>query len=295
METPLFSIIIPTYNRAALIAKTLDTVLTQTLYSYEVLIIDDGSTDNTEAIVQPYLDDKVKYYKKENAERAAARNYGTRLAKGAYVNWFDSDDCMFPYHLEEALQLVQQYKNPEIIALPYYMQTEEGKIIKTVKFPQPTINRIMPDGNYLACNPVFVRRDIALQLPFNEDRKLSASEDYELWMRMAARFPVYCGAKVTSALIDHDGRSMNNTSGDNMLQRYRLIIQYLSADDAFMKTYADRLHHIKASCALLTALYYSMEGKKKQAIKFLKETWHFQPSLVASKRFLVVVKNVLVK
>ena len=102
METPLFSIIIPTYNRAALIAKTLDTVLTQTLYSYEVLIIDDGSTDNTEAIVQPYLDDKVKYYKKENAERAAARNYGTRLAKGAYVNLFDSDDCMFPYHLEEA-------------------------------------------------------------------------------------------------------------------------------------------------------------------------------------------------
>ena len=96
----LFSIIVPTYNRAHLISSTLDSILSQTYTDFELLIIDDGSTDNTEEVVQKYLSDKVLYFKKTNGERSAARNYGTSKARGEYLNWIDSDDLIYTNHLE---------------------------------------------------------------------------------------------------------------------------------------------------------------------------------------------------
>jgi len=91
MHSPFFSIVIPTYNRAHLIVDTLESIRKQTFTDYEVIIVDDGSTDNTSEVVQAYistyqLQGNWTYYKKENAERAAARNFGTRKAKGKFIN-----------------------------------------------------------------------------------------------------------------------------------------------------------------------------------------------------------------
>ena len=76
------SVIIPTYNRAHLIAGTLDSILAQKYQDFEIIIVDDGSTDDTEMVVASYLSDNVSYYKKENGERGAARNFGASKAKG---------------------------------------------------------------------------------------------------------------------------------------------------------------------------------------------------------------------
>ena len=101
MKKTLVSIIIPTFNRANLIVETLDSVLLQTYQHWECIIIDDGSTDNTEYIVGNYLkkDSRFRYYHRpKNRLKGgnAARNYGFELCKGEYVNWFDSDDVMDP-------------------------------------------------------------------------------------------------------------------------------------------------------------------------------------------------------
>ena len=87
--SPFISIIIPTYNRAHLIEHTILSLLRQSFQDYEILIMDDGSTDNTEDVIKPFLSDKFFYYKKENAERAAARNYGAEKAKGKIYYWKD--------------------------------------------------------------------------------------------------------------------------------------------------------------------------------------------------------------
>ncbi|MFO0485654.1 MAG: glycosyltransferase family A protein, partial [Sphingobacteriia bacterium] len=76
---PFFSLVVPTYNRANLLVPTLQSLLNQDYDRYEILVVDDGSTDNTEAVVQPLLCSKLRYYKKENGERAAARTSGARL------------------------------------------------------------------------------------------------------------------------------------------------------------------------------------------------------------------------
>ena len=99
----LFSIIIPTYNRAHLILKTLESVKNQSFVDYELIIVDDGSSDNTKEVVNKFiLDNKLSnwhYFNKVNGERGAARNYGIEKATGLYVTFLDSDDLIYSNHL----------------------------------------------------------------------------------------------------------------------------------------------------------------------------------------------------
>src|SRR5437763_11554370 len=101
-----FSIIIPTYNRASMIEKTIQSALNQSYSDYEIIIVDDGSTDNTEQVVLSIKDARIFYFKKENAERAAARNYGAHRAKGDYITFLDSDDVLYPSFLYNASETI---------------------------------------------------------------------------------------------------------------------------------------------------------------------------------------------
>ena len=99
MNNPLVSIIIPTYNRAHLIGETLDSVLAQTYTSWECIVVDDGSTDDTDKLLAAYCekDSRFQYHHRPNNRPKGAnacRNYGFELSKGEYVNWFDDDDVM---------------------------------------------------------------------------------------------------------------------------------------------------------------------------------------------------------
>src|SRR5437879_12998904 len=101
---PFFSVVIPTYNRAGLILKTLNTVLSQTYQSYEVIVVDDASTDDTEQILEPLVRTRrIRYIKHDqNYERAKSRNTGMENAAGDFLTFLDSDDLMYPTNLEDA-------------------------------------------------------------------------------------------------------------------------------------------------------------------------------------------------
>lgn len=110
MSQPLVSIIIPTYNRAHLIGETLDSVLAQTYQNWECIVVDDGSTDNTDEVMAGYIakDSRFQYYHRP-ADRLpggnAARNYGFEVSKGEYVQWFDSDDLMIENKLSLNMEI----------------------------------------------------------------------------------------------------------------------------------------------------------------------------------------------
>src|SRR5690554_3978886 len=104
-EQFLISIIIPTYNRAHLIGETLDSVLAQTYQNWECIVVDDGSTDNTDEVMAAYMakDARFQYHHRPKDRLPggnAARNYGFEVSKGEYIQWFDSDDLMLPEKLE---------------------------------------------------------------------------------------------------------------------------------------------------------------------------------------------------
>lgn len=112
---PFFSVIIPTYNRAGDLKRSLDSVLQQTFTDFEVVIVDDGSTDDTAQVIQTYTDARIKYIYQQNSERSAARNNGIRNASGKYICLLDSDDVYYPEHLDVLHQ--QIVKDGEPIAV----------------------------------------------------------------------------------------------------------------------------------------------------------------------------------
>jgi glycosyltransferase involved in cell wall biosynthesis len=289
----MFSIIIPTYNRANLITKTLDSILKQTYQNFEVIIVDDGSTDNTSEVLKPYLNDRIKYYFKENQERAAARNFGTKLAQGNYINWFDSDDIMLENHLQEASLLVTKLNNPEVFALGYANVKTSNEIISTIT-NEGLMNDKIYKGNYFACNPVFVRKDIALENKFNEIRKLSGSEDYELWLRLASKYPFYSSNIITSYLIQHDERSVLTMRSISSLEdRFLTFIELISENKDIIKLLKNNVNYFFMINYLILSVDLAAVGNRKKSIYYLIKAIKSSYCFVVNKTFYAILKHLM--
>lgn len=289
-----FSIIIPTYNRAFFIPRAIESVLSQSYSNFELIIVDDGSTDNTDDVVKQFKDPRITYHKKENEERGAARNTGTSIASGQYVNFFDSDDLLYPNHLEEALKTIEAYNNPEIFHLGYDIKTPEGLfLIKKNNF-RGEIGPKLIGGNFLSCNGVFIRKDIAIELPFNEDRKLSAFEDWQLWLRISSRYPIHYSNTVTSTVINHSQRSVLLTKKDALLNREKLLISSLKEDAVFMSTFGDQLRILQANLSTYVSLHLALTREhKKEAVRYLIKGVKLNPMEVFKRRFLAILKHLI--
>jgi hypothetical protein len=112
---PLFSVIIPTYNRAALLREALDTVFAQTFTDYEVIVVDDGSTDETTSVVSRY-GGRIRFFKQQNQGPGAARNLGIANARGKYIAFLDSDDIWCPWTLQVYQRVIAEHGEPFFIA-----------------------------------------------------------------------------------------------------------------------------------------------------------------------------------
>src|SRR5580698_2439648 len=112
---PLFSVIIPAYNRAALIGQTLNSILSSSLSGLEIIVVNDGSTDQTRDIVARY-GDKVRLLQQENRGPGAARNLALREASGEYVACLDSDDIWFPWTADTYRLVIEKHNRPAFIA-----------------------------------------------------------------------------------------------------------------------------------------------------------------------------------
>lgn len=293
----LLSIVIPTYNRSHLIEKTILSVLKQSEKDFEVIIVDDGSTDNTEEVVSKYLSDNFRYFKIENSERGAARNFGTRQATGEYVNWFDSDDEMLPNHVETFLRMREKHRSPEVITLTYaFKNAGTGEIIPKVFTHKHSKHDFLIKGNYLACNPVIVRRDIALLNPFIEDRKLSASEDYELWLRLFAQFEFIHSEEITSYLVLHDERSVvTMTNPEKLENRFLSFLDYTYKNELLRKKLGRNLHYFMMRNYLILAVDLAYNKHKRKAIKYLWIATKNSGTAITQKVFWATVKHILLR
>lgn len=292
---PKFSITIPTYNRAKLIKKTINTILKQSFQNFEIIVVDDGSTDNTNEIIEnAYKNEpKVTYYKKENAERAAARNFGTQKAKGEYVLWFDSDDFMYENYLEAAIKCLEQHHKPEIIALSHIYLNQEGKEIHREILPKD-VNEVLYKGNPFACNAVIVRKDIALQNQFNEDRELTASEDYELWLRLAAQYKVHTVQNITWALNVHDQRSVTTMADANkLINRFEKFLQYTTSNPKVMEFLGNKASYFIMKNYLILAVDLAANKHKKEAKRYLKKAIKADKKALLNKTFYATIKHLI--
>ncbi len=293
-EKPFFSIIIPSYNRALLIIKIIDSFLKQTYPYFELIIVDDGSNDNTKAVFETLKDERVKYYWIDNRERGAARNFGAKLATGDYINYFDSDDLAYSNHLEEACQAITALSFPMVFHLGYEMKDENGRLIHKHRSVNGNGNNKLLRVNYINPNPLFVHKDTLKEVEYCCDRNLSGTEDWLYHLRLMARYNFIAYDKsITSCMIQHDERSMNQYSGNAVLSRNELLLKYLKDDYIFMNRYGNNLSKISAECYGLASLHYALQGKKATAIKtFFKATIQY-PIIIFKRRTLGILKYLL--
>ena len=291
MNNPKFSIIIPTYNRAGFIVKTINSVLNQTFVNFEVIVVDDGSTDNTEELVSAIIDKRVFYYKKNNEERAVARNYGIKKAVGEYITFLDSDDLFYENHLEEANLFIENNKIDflfqayEIAHLNY----KEPKLFKN-----QDINKLLvSDGNVMSCHGVFIENVIAKNNLFNEDRDLSASEDYELWLRLASKYNIHHNQEITSCLIHHEERSVININKEALIKRKELFLKYTLENPDVNNFIGRRKNQFIANTYSYIALHLVLAKYKKEGFKYFLKAVKQKPITIFERRSLAIIKHLV--
>jgi glycosyltransferase involved in cell wall biosynthesis len=291
MNQPFFSVIIPTYNRAGFIARTIQSVLSQTWPQFEILVVDDGSTDNTGETVDNLKNPKIKYYRKENAERAAARNYGTARAEGDYITYLDSDDLLYPDYLKNAAESIQKYQSPPFLHLGYEVTDSQlNPKVKVDSLRSDDIS-IFIKGNPLSCAGCFLRTDTARQFRFNEDRLLSGSEDWELWVRVAANCGLKTDNRISAALIDHEGRSVVQYPEDRLRLRKELAMQYAFADRMVVSRFGKHRRQMEAYWDSYLALHLVLSGQNRKGLNYLYQSLKLHPPSLFERRTLGIAKN----
>ena len=290
-DSPFFSVIIPTYNRAALIGRTLRSVLEQNFESFEVLVVDDGGKDDTKHVLLELEDNRIRYYWKENGERGAARNFGWQHAKGKFITFLDSDDVLYPGHLDSAYKFISQKKDIDCFAQAYEIKNAATGVVLRAAFQttNSTINKELLKGNLLSCFGVFLRADIFKDLRFDEDRNFSGTEDWLLWLQLAGRHPFFYNNAITGALLEHDSRSVLSFDEKNLKYRAEHLRQMLEADKKFIQAFGSiSVRKIYAHMLSYASLHLAMSRKKMKAAYYW---WH---AITESKRELLTRRTLAI-
>lgn len=217
--SPYISVVIPSYNRSALAAQAIESVLAQSYGDFEIVFVDDGSNDDTRQVVGAYNDSRIQYIFQENAGLGAARNTGIARAQGQVVAFLDSDDLFLPRCLESQVRTFERETNAGFAAGGYVFIDEKGQPLAARRPWQhrPHVNLmdalqalpIVPSG-------VVVRKAWLEKVGgFSDMRR---SEDYDLWIRlihggcsMAWTPHLVCGYRIHSSQMVTDGRSQKES------------------------------------------------------------------------------------
>ncbi|HOC92437.1 MAG TPA: glycosyltransferase [bacterium] len=190
---PMFSVVIPCFNSEKTISEAVDSVLKQTEADFELIVVDDGSSDGTSRIVSSINDNRIRLIRQENKGASAARNAGIALAKGVFVAFLDHDDLWFPSFLESAADFFRNDPEADMVVADQFWQTRPGEMDKTfyecAKFDASAGEMFFMDlikRNVISTSACVVRKETLLRCGcFNESLKVA--EDYLLWLTIAAR------------------------------------------------------------------------------------------------------------
>lgn len=301
MTVPYFSIIIPVYNREKFIEKAISSVLQQTYTDWELIIIDDASTDSTPKILESYITyDKIKIIRNNrNEERSKSRNAGINLSKGKFICFLDSDDYFLENHLELMHKLISS--NDESVAFYHSngfinkngLSTEKNVSIN----PQNPVESVILHN--IPVNTTCIHRNILTKEQF--DTRLNINEDIYLFARIIAQYPYYSHAIPTTVWVIHDENTKKTVENPYLPQ---LKSSNIIFNDPILKPYITkslikhRYHKI-----FISLVYYHVSSPIKSlyyfffALYMLPKSKQNKPALGAilyrlpGGRFLKTIKR----
>lgn len=229
------SIIIPTYNRADLILQTIQSVLTQTFTDYEIIVIDDGSTDNTAEVLRDFIESgKILYIRQENSGESAARNHGLRLAHGEYIAFLDSDDLWLPQKLEAQVSCLDAHPEAGLVQSSFTkFDGSTGKdlgVRNTTWFSgwiYPEI--LMHWSDLMAVDAVLIPVKVLKHIGgFGEN--LSNGEDIDLWRRISRHYPFTAMPEVLTKVRVHSNSTSANKAEAS--KAFHIYLEKAFAEDS---------------------------------------------------------------
>lgn len=280
----MISVIIPLYNKESSIATALDSVLAQTYQDFEVVVVDDGSSDGGAAIVEGYADSRIRLIRQTNAGVSAARNRGIEEAKGEYVAFLDADDEWRSAYLEEQNRLTKKYPQCDVFVTNYEFREPSGYMVSTILRKLPSKDADFELTNYfevaysshppLWTSAVMVRK-AALDCLGGFPIGIRSGEDLLTWARLAVKYKI---AYTTHSLAIYnlgDGYDKKNLPprrqdeydpvGKQLLDIYRENPHIVG-----LKKYISHWHKMRAS----TAIRY---GERRETVYETRQSLRYNP------------------
>lgn len=200
----LISVIIPTFNRSSLLQRALRSVLNQNYPASEIIIVDDGSTDNTYEELAPLLGPVVKYFKQENKGVAAARNYGIKQASGKWIAFLDSDDEWLSHKLQSQVYYIIQNPDCRMIYCEEIWQ-RNGARVNQKKIHQKSGGFLFEkciQQCFIGPSTVMIEKDLLEEMNYF-DESFVVCEDYDLWLKISSLYEI--GFIPDPLIIKHGG------------------------------------------------------------------------------------------
>jgi glycosyltransferase involved in cell wall biosynthesis len=282
---PAVSVVIAAYNRAEFLPATVDSILSQRFRDFEVIVVDDGSTDETKAVLAPYAE-RVRYLYQNNRGPSAARNLGVRNARADWIAFQDSDDLSLPGHLETLHEYVKNHPQCAMVfANGGYVGGAEHD--RTTIIPRAKSRRLMERGVTLA--DLFEKSIFRLQAALvsrrcyhqigGHDESLRISMDLDLAFRMFSRYPI---AYIDQVVFSYRRHSANISANEELrlLENIRVIEKLLNDNDQAAAVLGRRRVRSR-----LAYRYYRLargrwrRGDKARACDALREAIRLRPLL----------------
>lgn len=208
-----FSIIIPLYNKEKFIESTLHSVLNQTFVDYEIIIVNDGSTDKSLEKVAQFKDSRIRYFSKENGGVSTARNYGIKEAKSDYITFIDADDYWYPNFLQEMFENIHQFPEQKVFSVAIEIETSKNTIPAQYSIKKSSDIQLV---NYFDASSkesvIWTSSAVFHKSIFSEigdfDINLKSGQDTDLWIRIGLVYPIVFSWKILARYVyDRDSLS----------------------------------------------------------------------------------------
>lgn len=284
---PKVSVIIPIYNRAQYLPDAVNSVLNQSYKDFEIIIVDDGSTDNTKEVAKKCIQQypgKISYFYQKNYGPSAARNKGIKESKSNYIAFLDSDDEWLPNFLQKSMGVIQAGKYQWVDAAGYRVElNEKEEEINRETFHMESLDNY--ENLFLALlkknvigetSKIVIRKDYLEKVGyFNEEFKLAV--DWELWIRLVKHgFKIYRILEPLFIYKVRKGSLVRSNINKYVLFHYMIISRYyneaFTLDPSFREFYAEKLWNFARS------IFYTEKKDYSLMLKCLLKSQYYYPS-----------------
>jgi glycosyltransferase involved in cell wall biosynthesis len=275
------SVVIPTYNRAHLVPDTIRSVLNQTYADFEIVVVDDGSTDNTRDEIEKIQDPRIKYFYQSNQGVCAALNYGATRSSGRYIAFVGSDDILLEWCLARSVQILEEHPGVSFSYGQEFQVDEQRRRLGISRIRQRAgihkgteeIKSLLVQGNYIPTSSVMIRATCLQEVGLFDLAFSAGSEDFDMFVRLAKRHDV---AYMATPLVEYMVHASSISSGrsiDEMERSHNAIIKSVYDDRsmAFSRLLPESRAYYYATLHL--ARYAQSRGENKVARELLLKAW----------------------